>query len=272
MGQMANSADDLGERARDSDWLDHAIRAGLIAYGVVHLMVAWLAAQLALGEQQGSASSTGALQQLAQQSFGSVLIWLIAVGMFLLVLWRLLEAAVGDEDEEGGRLRKRLASLAKAVIYGSIGVSALRVASGSKSQGGSSDSLTAQLMDLPGGRWIVAGVGLAVIAYGANLVRRAWTEKFREHLSVEGKSGEAGKVYLWFGKAGYMAKGVAIAIVGSLFLYAAYTHEPQKSGGLDVALHKVLQQPFGQVLLLAIAAGIACYGLFCFARARHLSR
>jgi hypothetical protein len=188
------------------------------------------------------------------------------------VLWRLLEAAVGDEDEEGGRLRKRLASLAKAVIYGSIGVSALRVASGSQSQGGGSDSVTAQLMDVPGGRWIVAGVGLAIVAYGANLVRRAWTEKFREHLSAEGKSGEAGKVYFWFGKAGYMAKGVAIAIVGSLFLYAAYTHEPQKSGGLDVALHKVLQQPFGQVLLLAIAAGIACYGLFCFARARHLSR
>jgi hypothetical protein len=33
----------------------------------------------------------------------------------------------------------------------------------------------------------------------------------------------------------------------------------------------VLQQPFGPVLLVLIAAGIACYGLFCFARARHLS-
>jgi hypothetical protein len=69
-----------------------------------------------------------------------------------------------------------------------------------------------------------------------------------------------------------MAKGVAFAIVGGLFCYAAYTHQPKKSGGLDVALHKVLQQPFGQFLLLAIALGIACYGLFCFARARHLSR
>ena len=273
MGQMANRADDLGERARDSDWLDNAIRAGLVAYGIVHLMIAWLAAQLALGEREGKASSTGALQELAEGSFGTILIWLIAVGMILLVLWRLLEAALGHEDEDGKeQIRKRLGSLAKAVIYGAIAVSAVKVATGSSSQGGGSDSMTAQLMDLPAGRWIVAGVGLAIIAYGANLVRRAWTEKFREHLSAEGKSGEVGKAYIWFGKAGYMAKGISIAIVGGRFCYAAYTHEPNKSGGLDVALHKVLEQPFGQFLLLAIAAGIACYGLFCFARARHLSR
>ena len=34
----------------------------------------------------------------------------------------------------------------------------------------------------------------------------------------------------------------------------------------------MLQQPFGPVLLGLIAIGIGCYGLFCFARARHLSR
>src|SRR5918995_848192 len=189
MGQMTDNADYLGERARDSDWLDRAIRAGLVAYGIVHLMVAWLAAQLALGEQEGSASSTGALQELAQGSFGKVLIWVIAFGMLLLVLWRLLEAAVGDEDAEGGRFRKRLTSLLKAVIYGSIAVSAVRVATGSGS-GGGSDSMTAKLMDLPGGRLIVGAIGAAIIAYGANLVRRAWTEKFREHLTAEGKSGD----------------------------------------------------------------------------------
>ena len=270
---LTNRAERSGREANDSDWLDYAIRAGLVAYGIVHLMIAWLAAQLALGEQEGKASSTGALQELAEGSFGTILIWLIAVGMVLLVLWRLLEAALGHEDVDGkDQIRKRLGSLAKAVIYGAIAVSAIRVATGSGSQGGGSDSMTAQLMDLPAGRGIVAGVGLAIIAYGANLIRRAWTEKFREHLSAEGKSGDVGKAYIWFGKAGYMAKGISIAIVGGLFCYAAYTHEPNKSGGLDVALHKVLEQPFGQFLLLAIAAGIACYGLFCFARARHLSR
>ncbi len=113
---------------------------------------------------------------------------------------------------------------------------------------------------------------MAIIGYGANLVRRAWNEKFREHLNAEGTSGEAGRAYVIFGKAGYTAKGIAFMVVGGLFVYAAITHEPKKSGGLDQALNKVLQQPFGPFLLGAIAVGIACYGLFCFARARHLSR
>ena len=35
---------------------------------------------------------------------------------------------------------------------------------------------------------------------------------------------------------------------------------------------RVTMSSFGPVLLAAIAIGIAAYGLFCFARAKHLSR
>ena len=45
----------------------------------------------------------------------------------------------------------------------------------------------------------------------------------------------------------------------------------KKSGGLDVALQTVLEAPFGPVLLGAIALGIISYGVFCLARAKHLS-
>lgn len=272
MGTMTGAAERMGREADSSDWLDHAVRAGLVAYGLVHLMIGWLALQLAFGDRSGSASSTGALRELAQQPFGRVALWLVAIGMFILVLWRLIEAAFGYRDEDGAkRLRKRIGSLGKAVIYGSIGLTGLKIAIGSGSKGGT-DSTTAQLMGLPAGQWIVGAVGLAIIGYGASLVVRAWQEKFAEHLDARGKSGDAGSAYLLFGKLGYQAKGISIGIVGGLFVYAALTHDAKKSGGLDQALQKVLEQPFGPYLLAAMAAGIGCYGLFCFARARHLSR
>ena len=51
-----------------------------------------------------------------------MLVWAIAIGMFLLVIWRLLEAALGHRDEEGDSDRwKRAGSLGKAVIYGAVG-------------------------------------------------------------------------------------------------------------------------------------------------------
>ena len=273
MGDVSQQADRLGRDADNSDWLDKAVRIGLVAYGIVNLTIGWLALQLALGDSKGQASNSGAMNQLAQQPLGGFLVWLVTVGMFLLVIWRLVEAAAGHRDEEGSdRLRKRLVSLGKAVTYAVVGFSAAKVALNAGSGGGGKSDPTVTIMSWPAGQWLVAAIGLAAMAYGANLVRRAWTEKFREHLSGEGQGGDAGQAYIWFGKAGYTAKGVAFLIIGGLFVYAGVTHKAKKAGGLDDALHTVLQQPFGPVLLGLIAVGIACYGLFCFARARHLSR
>jgi hypothetical protein len=273
MSSMSTEAEQAGRQAEQSEWLDTAARIGLVAYGLVHLVVAWLAVQLALGDQQGSADSQGAVQQLAQQPFGQFLVWSVAIGMFLLALWQGLEAFFGYRDEEGfTQVRKRVTAAGKAVVYIVIGISAVHAATGpAKSKKNGTDSTTAKVMDWPGGQVIVAAVGLFIIGMGAYLVYRAWTEKFAKHINAEGKTGETGKAYLWFGKAGYTAKGVTFGIVGALFLYAGVSHDPKKSGGLDQALHKVLQQPFGPVLLVLIALGLACYGLFCFARARHFN-
>ena len=162
-------------------------------------------------------------------------------------------------------------SAGKAVIYGYVAYLAYRYALGIGS-GGNSDATTAKLMNAPFGRFLVGLVGVAIAAYGIAQIRRGWTEKFMENLDARGSSGDTGKAYRLLGKVGYIAKGVAFILIGGLFVTAAVTHHAKKSGNLDQALHSLLDYPFGQVLLILVAAGIACYGLFCFARARHLSR
>lgn len=267
---------DTARQAHGSEWLTTVASAGLVAFGVVHLLIGWLAIQLALGESEGSASSSGALQQLAEQPFGKVLVWLVAIGMLLLVLWKGIDAAVGhpEETDATSRLRKRLVSAGKAVLYAVIAVSAVTVAtgSGSSSKGGGTDSTTAKLMDLPAGQLIVGAIGLAIIAIGIALLVMAYKESYLKRLDGEGRSGTSGTAFRWLGRAGHVAKGIALGIVGGLFMFAAITHEADKSGGLDQALRTVLQQPFGAVLLVAMGLGFAAYGLFCFAEARYLRR
>lgn len=265
----------IGREAEQSDWVDHAARIGLVAYGVVHLLVGWLAIQIAFGDHSENASPQGALSELAQQPFGQLLVWAVAIGLFLLVVWRVLEAGFGHRELDGtDRLRKRVASGLKACIYGVLAVTAVRVAisDGSSSSSSGEKTMTAKVMDLPAGQWIVAAVGLGIIGYGVGLVWYGWKEKFAEDLETEGLLGNSGAAYLLLGQVGYIAKGIAFGIVGGLVVYAGATHEPDESGGLDEALQKVLQQPFGPVLLIAIGVGIACYGLFSLARARHLDR
>jgi Domain of Unknown Function (DUF1206) len=272
MVNAGEQAHQLGREAQHSDWLDRGIRFGLVAYGVVHLIVGWLAVQLALGQQGQNASQKGAMQTLARQSYGPLLLWLITIGMFVLVLWRVLEVLVGHREYDGGkRWRRRASSGFKAVIYAYIGYTALRYATGSGSSSNATQ-YTRTLMSQPYGRWLVGLVGLVIIAYGVHYAYRGWSEKFMEDLDVRGSIGEAGRAYRGFGKAGYIAKGIAFVVVGGLFGAAAVTHRSQKSGGLDQALHTVVQQPLGPVLLILIALGIACYGVFCFVRARHLAR
>ena len=273
MTDIGDRAAQVGQEVQHSKTLDRGIRFGMVVYGIVHLVVAWLAIQLALGDHGEQASQQGAMQTLAHQPFGPLLLWLIAIGMFVLTLWRVIEVFAGHQEYGGGkRWRRRATSAFKAVIYGYIGYLALRFAIGSGSSSSNSTSYTKTLMNQPYGRWLVGGVGVAIAVYGLAYARRGWTEKFMENLDARGTLGDTGTAYRWVGKVGYIAKGIAFMVIGGLFVAAGVTHDPQKSGGLDQALHTVLQQPFGPFLLILIAAGIACYGLFCFARARHLSK
>lgn len=272
-GDVSVRAQQIGRKTDGSKAFDHAVRVGLIAYGIVHLLIAWVAIQLALGDNQGSASSDGALSTMAKTPVGGVLLYVVAAGFAALVIWQLMEAIGGDRDEEGRKkLFKRLGHAAKAVLYGALGWSALKIAMGGGSDGGGTDTITAKVMAMPGGQLLVGLVGLAVFAYGASLIYRGLSESFMDKLKAEGRFGDTGKAFVLFGKTGYVSKGLALLVVAGLFLWAAWTHDPKKSGGLDQALHKVLEQPFGMPMLVALGAGIACYGLFAFAWARHLDR
>ena len=253
----------------DDDRLKHLARVGYVALAVVYLMIAWLAIQLAFGDREGKPSSSGAMQQLAEQPLGGVLVWVVSIGLFLLAIWKVVEVVAGDE------LKDRVMAAVKAVIYVTIGISGVKVATGAGSSGssgkGGEETWTAKLMNLPGGQLLVGVVALVIIGYGLYEISKAWTDKFAEQLDAEGRSGSTGTAFLWFGRIGFVARGVAFVIVGGLFAYAAITHDAQKSGGLDQALYEVLDQPFGPVLLCAIGLGLACFGLFTLARAKHLN-
>nr|WP_275670109.1 DUF1206 domain-containing protein [Kribbella speibonae] len=93
------------------------------------------------------------------------------------------------------------------------------------------------------------------------------TKKFLEDLV-----GGVSDLTILLGRIGYVAKGIAFAVVGVLVGWAAIDYDPQKAGGLDSALHTIKEQPFGSVLLTVLAAGIAAFGGYCFIWSRNARR
>ncbi len=278
---MTNSAVQSGgaqlHRADRSPLLDRGIRGGIVTYGVMHLLIALIAFQMVLGQGGGeTASGSGAFTELAESGFGRVVLWVMVLGFLMLVVWQGIEAAIGHRDEDGGkRTLKRVVSGGKAILYATLAISAATIAlgSGGGSGGGSSaDGLTAQLMSASGGQVLVVLLGLAITGVGGALVYRGVKEKFTKHLDAGASQRDRRGPIIMLGKVGYVAKGVALGTVGVLVVLAGVRHNAQRSGGLDAALHELLQQPFGGWLVAAIALGLVAFGLYCFAWARHLRR
>lgn len=269
---MATGARGKAEQVGDSASLEGLARVGLVAYGVVHLIVGWLALQIAWGASASkSADSSGALDTLADQPFGKILLWLVGVGLVALALWQASEAIWGYRNREGAkRVRKQVTSGAKAVIYATLGVSAALVALGSGSSSSQSQQqATSGVLTWPAGQVIVVIMALIIIGVGVAGVVKGVQKSFSEEIDTSSMSPVARKGVARLGQVGYIAKGVALGVVGGLLSYAALTFDRQQAQGLDGALQTILAQPFGRFLLTAVALGFVAFGLFAVLQSRY---
>lgn len=271
--EMKDRSEDALERAAESNWLERLARAGLVARGLLYIVVALLAVQVALGDQGERADKQGALQAVVRQPFGRILILALAVGFAGYALWRFVEAAVGPPDEEDPRkaMGKRALYAARGVLYTGFFFSAARLLIWSNSKGNpdAEADWTGRVLDVPGGTWLVEGIGAAVIGAGVYVGWRGLSGKFRKRL----KSGEMGRAerrwIIGVGTVGMVARMVVTVLIGILLIAAAVRHDPDKAVGIDGALKALASRSYGPALLVAVAVGLAAYGAYSFAEARY---
>lgn len=258
----------MAERASRSSAFEGLARIGHAGNGVVHLLIAWIAARVALGSSS-EADEAGALEQLGSTTGGGILLWVCAVGFSALSLWRFVEASRPHEGSARDQLADRVKAAGKGVLYSALSFTAFRVAIGAGADSGETASeATSTLMAAPAGRILVGIVGLAVLGVGGYHVVKGARRKFREDLSGTSKR-EVSRAVTVLGVVGYVAKGAALAVMGGLFITAAIQADPSQPTGLDAALKALRDQPAGVGLLLVVAVGLAAYGLYSFARARY---
>lgn len=247
-------------RAGDHPALESTARVGYLVNGVLHIVIGVIAVQLALGGKGSSADQSGALGAMSDNALGMVLLWVAVVAWLGLAVWQVTEAVSGGWDTSD-----RLKAAGKAVVYLVLSWTAFRFASGSGSSSKKqSTDFTASLMKQPAGQWLVAAVGLVVVGVGVYHVVKGWKRKFLQDLESQ-----PGEWIVKAGRVGYIAKGVALAIVGGLFVLAAVRHKPSEASGLDGALRSLLGAPGGPVLLALVALGLVAFGVYSFGRARH---
>lgn len=125
------------------------------------------------------------------------------------------------------------------------------------------------MLDLPFGKWIVGAVGLGFLAAGAYNLYRSLTKKFREHLREHEMGNTERRSAIVVGVAGHAARAVVFGLIGAFLIKAALEYDPNEAIGIDGALRKVAQQPYGEVLLGAVGAGLVAYAVYCLVQARY---
>ena len=269
-----------GYSAATTDWRSTLARYGLAAKGVLYAAIGLLAIQAAAGTGAAAgADQRGAVELVARQPFGQVLLGLLTLGLFCLTTWQAILAVKGD-PVEGHDTKDRVTYGAKAVIYLLSAATALTILltgwgaeapmGGSAGSERSQDEATATLMAWPGGPWLVglAGVliiGLAVYQFYKHTLNMDFMYRLdRSRMSPSLESGVERA-----GRAGYGARAIVLLVSGLFLLIAAVRHDPNEAVGLSGALEAISRQAAGQLGLWGVAIGLVLYGVFCFAEARY---
>lgn len=262
----SKSATGAARLAKNSKPLKALARLGFAVNGMMHGLIGYLALTIALSAASPKADQSGAFGGLAATPGGVFLLWTVVVGMFALGLWLLLGAFLLKGGDPKRKWSHRVIEAGKALAYFFLGGTAFTFAMGGATDSASTaGGASASLLGSPGGVFLLFAIGLLVLGIGAFFVYKGVTKKFTADLALP--PGTAGKATVYLGVAGYVAKGVALAVVAILILVAALTLDPSKSTGLDGALKTLAGLPFGPVILVVVGIGLIAYGVYCFVRA-----
>jgi hypothetical protein len=266
-----NQAEQASQEA--SPWIDRLGRFGYTAKGVVYAIVGVLAFQAAIGSGGQTTGSSGALQSIANQPFGQLLLGLVAIGLAGYVVWRFAEAIADPENKgtDAKGIATRIGYVVSGILYGFLAFTAVQIIMGNGGGGGgsSTESFTARLMSQPFGQWLVGIVGVITIAAGFEQLQRAYKASFRKKFKLQDMSPTEQTWSTRLGRFGLSARGLVWTMIGIFFIVAAYQAQPQEAEGLAQVLQTLVQQPFGPWLLGIVALGLVAYGIFMVIQARY---
>lgn len=268
-GGPAEKARRGGEELAHAKTLGWMARAGLVARGVVYLVIGVLAVKLALGDGGKATNQTGALKTIGGQSFGEVLLVAVAIGLAGYSLWRLTRAAVGHGAEQRDSGGDRIAALASGIAYGILCITAVKIVADAGASSGTPKEATGGVLAWTGGTVLVAIAGAIMIGVALYQAYKGLARKFLEDTKTGEMSPGVRKGYTALGVFGHVARAVVFALIGYGLIKAAVDYKPEEAIGLDGALRELANASYGPAVLGLVAVGLAGFGVYSIVDSRY---
>ncbi|MBW0150465.1 MAG: DUF1206 domain-containing protein [Phenylobacterium sp.] len=250
-----------------------ACRFGYAARGFVYLSIGVIAVLAAVEMVPEAEGSLGAVEAWADWPLGLVLLGAAGFGLYGFAGWRLLQS-VFDAERQGTSpkaLAARAGQAISGVVYGTLGFSVFSAMDllddiADPEEGASEQEAAAQALAIPGGEWLIIGVGVFILAAGlANLVK-AIRGGLADRLVCDAAVRRMAEP---MGRLGYGARGAAFAVMGVMLVQAGLRANAAEAAGLAEALQALERAPWGDGLLIGVALGLLSFGAFALMEARY---
>jgi hypothetical protein len=259
---IGTQIEQAGGRAAANSIVRRLARFGFFCKAVVYAVLSALALLAAAGLGGRATDSRGAITTIAGEPYGRALVAVLAVGMFALGAWFVIDAVADRGRREWQQLVVRVAKSIGGLTYIGLAVWAAGIAMGGGSGPTSNAiarSLTGRVLALPGGRILVSIGGAIALAIAFNQVRNGWRSLKRPQLALERMVSWLRSSAPWLSLVGYGAQGLVFALMGIFLIQAAVEGDPREATGFDGALATLAKQPPGMALLAIVALGLLAY-------------
>ncbi len=271
-GDSDIGADKAEEFARQHPALVKFARVGWIAKGIVYALTGVLALFIGLRTQgqvadgEGEASQSGAIARIAENSFGVSLLYVMAAGLVIYSLWRLVTVVLPAENSVKGWLT-RAGYVVSAIVYLLLAWTAVLFARDPNRPEDQEDrkveGFTRDLLDSGAGRALLVLVGVVMVVIAGVFLWKALKATFTAELLPGSVGPISHDMLVMLGRIGWVGRSAMMALIGVLLTQAAINYDAEEAQGLDGSLRQAAESTVGRILVVVVGAGLLVYGVFC---------
>lgn len=256
----------LGADSDDST-MEIIRRIGYGAKGTMYAILGVLAVASAVGAGSESLGFHDAINWVANQSYGTILLLALLAGLLAYSIYRLI-CAFFDAEGVGTKAKgvaKRIGYLGSSIAYGSLAFYTATMLMGDSSRGGTKEDLVATMLQSGPGRLFLGLVATGLFLAAFAQVYKAWTGRYKQMFDMSELPGNTSRFVNFSAKFGLTARAIVFGLIGYFLGSAVLTRDASDAGGMEQAMSSLADGATSSWVFSVVALGLVGYALYAFA-------